>query len=209
MHDYGVAGILLAAGKSTRMGKNKLALPFKELTIGSHSFQSAARSRLQHLFVVTKKADSLNWLIPCQPRVNSVPWSQKTCPDAVKGQSYSIKCGIKAAMDSRSEAVIIMLADQPCVTIALINSLILTFEWEKQLGNDILYVATKHNGVIQPPILFTTRAYPELLKLEGDKGARYLLKHKMFDRGVIMNWDDPMCFFDVDTEVQYRILISR
>lgn len=207
MKNERIVGIFLAAGNSQRMGKDKRALPFKGSTIGTHAFQAAVRANFHRVFVVTREGDSLSWLMPSAS--SQVPWTQIECPEASGGQSYSIKCGVKAAMALNASAVVVILSDRPCIATRLINTLVSVYEQERRKGHSFSFVSSRHQGIIQPPVLFTADAYPELLKLEGDKGARFLFKKKEFlNEGIIIDWDDPLCFYGIDQPLQYRQLLS-
>lgn len=205
MYDGPIVGIFLAAGNSNRMDTDKRALSFKGTTIGSYAFQTATLTNLDHLLVVTQKDDPLSWLRPADA---AVPWTQIECPDASEGQSFSIKCGLRAAMNLKAGAVVIFLADQPCVTVDLVNTLVFAFERKKQQGDSFLFIAPRFQETLQPPILFTEQAFSALLKLEGDRGAGPLLKKAFRKKGSVVDWHTPICFYDIDTPLDYRYLLT-
>lgn len=200
-----IFGLLLAAGNSRRMGKDKRSLPFNGTTVGASAFQAAAQARFDYLLVVTREGDPLSWLMPEE---SGVPWEQIECPNSRIGLSASIKCGVHAAMVRKAHAIIILLADQPCVAVPLINALISEYQVKKKQGCPPLFVASRFREIIRPPILFSASAFPALLTLKGDQGARPLFKQPFLAKGHILSWQDPLCFYDLDLPSDYRFLQS-
>jgi molybdenum cofactor cytidylyltransferase len=194
-----IIGIYLAAGESRRMGRDKRYLPYHQLPLGSVALNEALPSYLNHIFVVTGKEDSLDWL-----KCKSFPdkWSRVDCHLASKGQGYSLQCGLKKAIEAKADAVMILLADQPFVTAQVINNLIESYKIEP--GR--LYIAAGVKRFPKPPILFSSRCFPYLLNVKGDQGARNILRGELFTKGKIMEFNEPLLFFDVDTEEDYLIL---
>ncbi|MCT2537793.1 NTP transferase domain-containing protein [Aquibacillus koreensis] len=199
-------GIYLAAGKSTRMGKDKLSLPFKNGVLGNSALEVAKKSKIDHIAAITKEKEKQHWLKEQQIIDRKI--SILACKDADKGQANSIKCGVKFAKALKAKAVVILLADQPLINENLVNQLIDTYHDLMNTGKEVHYVASSFKGVVQPPILFKDTCFPELLQLEGDKGARSLIRMKDDDRGVIIECDDWRCFYDVDTEEDYRWIMG-
>ncbi|WP_160645961.1 nucleotidyltransferase family protein [Chengkuizengella marina] len=197
-----IIGVLLAAGKSKRMGNNKLKLPLGEQTLGNITLKEAIKSSLDHLVVVTNKQDHLQWISPflLSPLLRD-KWTQQTCKSAIKGQAYSIKCGVKKAMQLQAKSIMILLADQPFISKDIINKLI-----ERYLHNENAYfIAASFLNRIRPPILFSHQMFPILMQLEGDIGARYILgNEKWQEKGIIVPFEDPIPFLDVDTREDYE-----
>lgn len=198
MDDSRVIGIYLGAGKSSRMGRNKLELPFGDYCLGSIGFQAALKSRLAWTIAVTRNGDPLNWLAPFSTMRG---WSCLQCNDADLGQSASLKAGLKAAISIGAEAVMILLADMPFVSAGLINHFIDEFK-EAQ---DRIYVAAS----MQPPVLFAKSAFPVLLQLEGDQGARTLLQGVWKGRGKLIQFPGNEYMLDIDTVEDYQAFEGR
>jgi molybdenum cofactor cytidylyltransferase len=201
-----VCAIYLAAGQSRRMGENKLALPLRKTTVGSMAFYAALRSKLEHIIVVTKDDDCLNWM---DPSFFQIPfkekWSLARCQDAELGQAHSLKCGMQAAQKRNPNGIMVLLADQPFLNINTINELIILgeqFQMKKAL-NEISYVAASFHGIPRPPILFLEQSFPFLLELKGDEGARQLFKKSLLN-GRLVEGRDECIFFDLDTKEDYE-----
>ncbi|WJH32670.1 NTP transferase domain-containing protein [Paenibacillus sp. CC-CFT747] len=120
-----VFGVFLAAGRSRRMGRPKLELPFREGTLGSTALAAACGSALDGIFVITGDTAAPAWLPqdwaagPDRSRVHMVP-----CKDAEHGQAFSLRCGVEAALRHGAEAVVVLLGDQPLLTSSAINRLL-------------------------------------------------------------------------------------
>lgn len=198
MKKQGITGIYLAAGKSKRFRRNKLLPAIGNVPLGSLALSTALQSELDNTIVVTDKTD---W-VPAE-LFQSNRWSHVICKESVKGQSYSLKCGLHAAQQLHAEAVMIILADQPFISAQMINQLIRTYKAQTTAS----FVAATHYGVTCPPILFSSSMYADLLQLQGDKGARYLIQQKSAE-GSFVEFPDLWPFFDVDTQDDYRAILK-
>jgi len=188
------AGIYLAAGNSTRMGTDKRALPFAGASLGSVALQAALFSFLATVFLIVQPNDSLDWVAP--PLLQHEKITIIRCPSAA--QSFSLQCGVREAIHQQVEAAIVLLADQPFVQKETINELIVSYD---RTRTD--YVAFAKNGVALPPILFSAAVFPSLLHIQGDEGARQLIRKKHWN-GTLLHADDNRLFFDIDTIEEYK-----
>ncbi|MEH7302266.1 nucleotidyltransferase family protein [Neobacillus drentensis] len=194
-----LVGIYLAAGRSSRMGCSKLNLPLGNRFVGSMAFQAALDSKLEAVIAVTRKEDSLHWLAPFSEVLG---WRLIDCDQADRGLSASLKAGVSAASQLGASGVVVLLADQPNVTYWMINRLI-----EEFLGApDYSYIAYTHNGVSKPPILITKRIFSLIEDLEGDQGAREIIRGRESETGKQILLESNECFFDVDTMEDYQFV---
>ncbi|MBS4210268.1 NTP transferase domain-containing protein [Bacillus sp. FJAT-50079] len=196
-----VAGIYLAAGSSRRMGKYKLSLPTQNGSLGSLALKTALKTSLDQIFIITRKKRVDEWLPP--ELFSHKKCVVVDCPTAHLGQSESLKCGIKQVEAIEAEAAMIMLADQPLITAAMLEELLTIMRKKKTT-----FVAASFNEVIMPPVLFSASMYPQLLHLQGDKGARALLKGEFLTNGQILPFTEKELFFDIDTDEEYETLLS-
>ena len=193
-----IVGIYLAAGSSSRMGSDKLALPVGTMTIGSLGLESALKSPLDEIYVITKDTDDANWL-PAQmksdPRCTIIQ-----CSTAHEGQSESLRCGIQQAQANHADAALIMLADQPFITVQMIKEMIMCMKNNPTCR----FVATAFEQSITPPVLFSSVIYNDLLTQRGDKGAKAILHGDFLRKGKLLPCIDKRLVFDVDTKDDYQ-----
>lgn len=160
-----VAGIILAAGKSSRMGQTKQLLPFQGRTILECVVANALASALHRVIVVLgHEAGALQPLLP-QTAVTTV---LNACYET--GQSSSLKAGLEALAEE-SEAVLFLLGDQPLVTPATINLILAAFE-----ASPSPIVMPVFEGKRGNPVLFSRETFPRIQNLSGDSGARALFQ---------------------------------
>lgn len=197
-----VVGIYLAAGKSQRMGTNKLELPVGKMSLGSLALETALKSSLDKVIVITREDDDGSW-IPTEMRENSKVTIVR-CSTADDGQSESLRFGIREAQADGADAVMVLLADQPFITVLMINEIIACMKKTPSCN----YVAASHNELPMPPVLFAAKMFPELLNLSGDKGARALLRGESLHAGKRLPCADQRLYFDVDTREDYEKLLS-
>ncbi len=123
-------------------------------------------------------------------------------PDAAAGQSTSVRAGL-AALSSEVESAVFILGDQPGVDPKVIDTLI--DAWRESRAP---VVAPRYEDRIGNPVLFDRRVFPELALLEGDTGARLVIRAYQ-DSGelrlVPVNGAAPP---DVDTEADYAALTA-
>lgn len=195
-----IMGIYLAAGSSSRMGIDKRALPLKNTTLGSMALTTALHSHLEHVIVVTELKDSLNWLDPTLwSNAMKKRWTHMPCAKSWKGQAHSIGCGLQIMESMEVGGAMILLADQPFISVQMINNLV--FQYRYLLQDKQRFVAASFKGIMRPPILFSYKLFPALMALQGDSGAR-----KLLDRyaGIKVEYDDEKNFFDIDTNQDYE-----
>ncbi|MBD8068005.1 NTP transferase domain-containing protein [Bacillus sp. PS06] len=204
-----IVGIYLAAGKSSRMGSNKLTLPFNFDSLGSFALYTILTSSINTTIIVKKREDNLSWLNPIFYQDYLVAkWTYVSSPNAEYGQSYSLKAGLAEASKLKPHAYMIFLADQPFVSPLLIQSLL--DEYTALINSPHLhfdYIAASIEGVIKPPIIFLNHTLPILQTMTGDKGARQLInKGKL--KGKVIQFKDERMFHDIDTKEDYEIAIT-
>lgn len=197
-----IVGIYLAAGSSSRMGEPKLALePEPGRPLGGYALRAALASRLDAVFVVVRE-EKLYELLTCglkgcdteeRHRPNG-RLQQILCPEAAEGMSRSLRCGAAAADAYGAEALVVLLADQPFVRPADIDALIGSFEKEPSFD----FVAMSDEDQPKPPLLLARSMFEAVAGLEGDTGARALLRGGRF-RGIRLPAADSGCFLDADT----------
>ncbi len=183
-----IGAVVLAAGLSSRMGANKLLLPFRGKPLIRLAVEAAAASRATTVVVVTgNNAEKV------KAAVNDLPVQFVKNKDYARGLSGSLKCGLRA-LPSTCEGVVILLGDMPLVTSGLLDKLIATFDPSQ--GRAIV-VPVRH-GRRGNPVLWARQFFPEMLALDGDTGAKSLMSvHQNQVYELEAGDDGPL--FDVDT----------
>lgn len=201
-----IVGIYMAAGQSTRMGSDKLQLPLGSMRLGNFALAAALSSKLDYVLVIRNGAAG-DWIDDAFYREPfRRKWSSITCPEACLGQAHSVRCGVKAALAMEAAAAMILLADQPFITDTMINELIAFFQTQ-QINSSIGFVALSYEGLARPPVIFAQRMFPELLQLQGDRGASHLIRKE--GAGICLDFPNPDLFMDVDTADDYRALLEK
>src|SRR5699024_6259591 len=126
------------------------------------------------------------------------------CKNTHLGMSESIHCGVRQALRDKMDAIIIFLADQPLITVGMINRMISTIHTSSQRP----FIATSFQDTIYPPVLFTKAMYPALLRIEGDVGAKSLLRGEIMKSGIFHSYNDKKLVFDVDTMDDFQRFLT-
>jgi molybdenum cofactor cytidylyltransferase len=187
-----IVGILLAAGRATRFGSDKLLAPLAnapaDVAAGTPVGIAAARHLVaavpDSIAVVRAQEDTLS------KRLRATGLRIVVCADADAGMGASLACGVAAAREA--DGWVIALADMPWIAPATIRAVADALA----AGADI--AAPSFDGERGHPVGFARRHYEALVALRGDTGARELLMgHR--ERIARLDVDDPGVLADVDT----------
>jgi molybdenum cofactor cytidylyltransferase len=162
-----VAGVVLAAGTSSRMGRNKLLLDVGGQSLLRRAVRTAIDAGLDPVLVVvgheSERARSELAELPCESVLNA---------GYQEGIHSSVRTGI-AAVPGRCAAAVVMLADMPLVDAEMVRTLI-----QRYFADRPPLVVSDYEGVDAPPILYDRSLFPELAVLEGEGcGKRVVKRH--------------------------------
>ena len=161
-----VAAVLLAAGRSTRMGAvNKMLAEIGGKSLVRIAAEQAIASRAQPVIVVTGHERER-----VEAALKGLPVRLVHNPNFSEGLGTSLKTGI-ASVPQEADAAIVCLADMPQVDAALINRLIAAFDPER----GALVVLPSIDGRRGNPVVWSRRFFHDLMSIQGDIGARYLI----------------------------------
>ena len=196
-----VAAILLAAGRSTRMGgSNKLTAEIGGRALVRIAAEQALASRASRVIVVTGHERAR-----VEAALQGLPVRLVHNPDYAEGLSTSVKAGL-AALPTEAGAAIVCLGDMPQVTSALIDRVIAAFDPEQ----NALVVLPTFDGKRGNPVLWSRRFFPDLMAIEGDVGARHLIGRygeavvevPVAGKAALVDVDTPEALMGVKAEIE-------
>jgi molybdenum cofactor cytidylyltransferase len=184
-----IAGLILAAGRSTRMGgPNKLLEEINGKALVRHVAEHVLASRAKPVIVITGHQKER-----VERALDGLPVTFVHNPDFAEGLSTSLKTGI-AAVPVDADGAIVCLGDMPQVSAKLIDRLIAAFDPERGALVVIPTIAGKRGN----PVLWARRFFPDLSGVEGDVGARHLIGGYA-EAVAEVPLDDAGALTDVDT----------
>jgi molybdenum cofactor cytidylyltransferase len=190
------AGIILAAGKSTRYGAPKQLLDWKGKPFVQHIAETALQAGLWPVLVVTGSHAA-----DVESALNGLPVHIVRNPEYQQGQSTSIVKGV-LALPKHTGSAIFLLADQPQIPVEVIRTLVESH-------------ADKFHSIIAPlvleerranPVLFDQVTFSDLLQLKGDIGGRAIFSNYKVE---YIPWHDDRLLFDVDKPEDYQRLVEN
>ena len=190
-----IAGVILAAGGSTRFGTTKQLLDWRGKPLVTHTVETALAGGLSPVIIVTG-ADQENVTLA----VKGLPVKCVHNPDWEQGQSSSVRTGIES-LPPQVGGAIFLLADQPYTPPELILQLV-----KEHTLNRISIIYPEVNGKRANPVLFDRETFLDLAKLTGDIGGRALFDS--YKRRSV-NWENDLILRDIDTPEDYEKLSSK
>lgn len=187
-----ISAIVMASGFSKRMGKNKLLMKYKNKFLIEYTLEKICKVNFKEKVIVTQYeqikeiGENLNFKIV----VNK---------SSSKGQSESIKLGIKNCCDS--EGYMFFVGDQPLLNKGDIEKLIKVFSEDKSY-----IVIPKYKESCGNPVIYPKKYKEDILKLEGDKGGKSIIKssNKIKYVNVCEN-----TLFDIDNIDDFNNLLKK
>jgi molybdenum cofactor cytidylyltransferase len=200
--------IILAAGNSSRLGQPKQLLKYRNKTLIRHVTEEALASGAGPVMVVTGAdqtavAAEIEGLV--SPGSSDAVLSLRVVINETwqEGMASSIRKGLSEMLDHHSfiSAVVLAVCDQPFVSAPLFRELVA----RKEEGGKRI-IACAYAGILGTPVLFGRKYFPFLFQLQGQEGAKKLLKQYpedldsvIFDLGEI----------DIDTYADYEQIVRR
>ncbi|MDW3207651.1 MAG: molybdopterin-binding/glycosyltransferase family 2 protein [Alphaproteobacteria bacterium] len=184
-----IAGILLAAGQSRRMGPvNKLLETLDGKSLVRHAAETMLAAGVDSATAVTgHESDRV------RKALDGLDMAYTLNPDYARGLSETVKRGV-ASVPDEADGALICLGDMPRVQASTIRKLIAAFDPVE--GRSICVPV--HNGKRGNPVLLSRRFFAEIMELSGDSGAKALIS-AYEDQVAEVAVDDPFIFLDLDT----------
>jgi len=184
-----IAGLILAAGESSRMGTPKATLLYRGRTFLELIVQTLRAGGLERIAVVLgHQAEEI------QRKVKVEPARVVINPDYRSGQTSSLQAGLRSLLADDLEAVVLGLVDHPAIIAETVSRIVATF----RQGGAPVVIPTYH-GRRGHPVLIGRELFEELLRLNGDAGANTVVRRyrpvtqfvEVEDEGILIDVDDP------------------
>ena len=196
-----IAAVILAAGRSTRMGgPNKLLAEIGGRPLVRIAAEQALASRARPVIVVTgHQRDKV------EAALEGLDVQRVHNPSFAEGLSTSVKAGLAAVPDD-VDGAIVCLGDMPQVSAPLIDKLIAVFDPER----GALVVVPTIDGKRGNPVVWARRFFHELMALDGDIGARHVIARypeavsevPLTDIAALVDVDTPEALVRVRAELE-------
>lgn len=188
-----VAAILLAAGRSERMGAFKPLLPFGDSTVIESCIDYLRQGGVNEIVVVVgHRAGDI------RKHLQGLPIKFAINPDPASEMGVSIACGVKV-LTPGVEAILIALVDHPAISPAVVSTLV--SEWRK--GASLVIPITQNRG--GHPVLVDLNFRHELLNLDSSRGLKGLFENHR-DEVIRVPVKSPYIDRDMDTWDDYSSL---
>ena len=194
--------ILLAAGKSSRMGDaNKLLLPINNDPILKTVLSQISKISIDQKIIVTGfQAEKI------KPLIDKSIFEIIHNPNFEEGMTSSIQAGI-SALSKNSIGVMIIPADLPNLDSKILTKLVDVF-LENYLKNAKTIVASTENGVQKNPVIFSSYYYSEILAHKNKNGCKEIIEsHLKNVTSVEISSKD--FFQDIDTPADYKKIVDE
>ena len=165
-----VVTVLLAAGKASRMGEggpHKLLAEFDGVPLIRRAVTTAIGSRASPVIVVTgHRKDDIEAALS---GLNAITLYN---PDYAFGMASSLTTGFSAEQARDADGILVMLADMPGISSGDLDALVAAF----QRSNSQSIIRAVSHGKRGNPVIIPKSLYDEVLRLEGDVGARHIIE---------------------------------
>jgi molybdenum cofactor cytidylyltransferase len=160
-----IAALVLAAGRSTRMGSNKLLAEWHGKPLLRSTVEAVLKSGARPVIVITGHESAKT-----EAALSGLDVRFVHNPDYAQGLSTSLKCAIRAVPAS-ADGALVLLGDMPEIAPALLDRMIAAFSPQDNRA----IVAAIHGPVRGNPVLWSKAFFPEIDALTGDAGAKQVM----------------------------------
>lgn len=195
-----IAGLLLAAGTSSRMGRAKQLLDWKGVPLVRHVALQALNAQLVRLTVVVGFEAAA-----VEQALAGLDVELVRNDAFAEGQATSLRAGLAALADA--DAVAVLLCDQPLVTPTLIDRIVERWEHGQRSETPPVALVPRFGEQRGNPVVLSHTLFTELQSLTGDEGARRVLQ-RYRSRVDWFALDDPAIVADMDTVEEYQKMLD-
>jgi molybdenum cofactor cytidylyltransferase len=187
-----IAGLILAAGESRRMGRDKALLTFHGKSFLEAIIQNLNAAGIEKITVVLGHHAEV-----IQAKVDLAAAQVVVNHEYQRGQTSSLQVGLEAVATDQPDAIILCLVDHPAVSAEVIARLMEHFE-----STHAPVIIPTHKGEHGHPVLFSKALFPELLALlPGEPANTVIRKYRpetqfieVADRGILIDVDEPRTY---------------
>ncbi|MFC1997071.1 NTP transferase domain-containing protein [Chloroflexota bacterium] len=188
-----IGAVLLAAGRSQRMGRPKMLLPWGETTVIGQVVSVLLAAGVDDVLVVTGGAQK-----HVEDALDGMPVRTVFNPDFANGEMMlTLQVGL-AALRSDVDAALVVLGDQPQIELAVVQSVIAAFE-----QYELALVVPSYQRRRGHPWLIPRIIWKDLLELKTPTTMRQFLNEHALDIHYV-NVDNPSILQDLDTPDEYQ-----
>lgn len=184
-----ITAVLLAAGLSSRMGENKLFLPYQGKFLVEYTMSLLATLPFFQRVIILNE-DNANKIAPSDDFIVAI----NSHPE--RGQSGSVRLGAQLA---QGDAVLFCTGDQPFLDEKSIKTIL------HHAAPDRIVIPT-HQGRRGHPVCFGHRFIPELLALSGEEGGKPILRAHP-ECCAFVEIENARALIDIDTKQEYEALL--
>lgn len=192
-----IAAVVLAAGESSRMGRDKALLPFRGATFLEHIVSTLRQAQMEKIVVVLgHHADEI------QAAVKLGNAEVMMNPRYREGQTTSLQAGL-LTLNEVVEGILLCLVDHPLISVSVVRKLIEAFQKQKPPA-----VIPTYKGERGHPVIFSQTLFSEFKALGPDEGANLVARRHRAET-VFVEVDDANVLRDIDTSADYEKLIAE
>ena len=187
-----ITGLILAAGESRRMGRDKALLNFRGKTFLQTLIDNLGAAGIANVTVVLGHNAGI-----IQRAVNLTAVQVVVNREYERGQTSSLQAGLAAMAANPPEAVMLCLVDHPAIPAEVIAKLKQHFE-----STHPPVLIPTHKGERGHPVIISEKLFAELLALPPGEPANVLIRKyhdatqfvDVADRGILIDVDEPRTY---------------
>ena len=189
-------GIILAAGRSSRMGRDKALLPYGKSTFVETLIETLLTHSDPVVVVLGHHAEQIQERILSDPRVRFV-----VNEDYDRGMLSSLQTGLAAV--GGDTGVVFTLVDHPSLRSDTLAQIVDSFEQHRPVA-----VIPRYEGERGHPVAISAELAAELAGLPPDASPKQVMRSH-YPQALFLDLDDPAITQDIDIPAKYRALVTE
>lgn len=194
-----LCGLILSAGQSSRMGRPKALLPWRQGSFLSSAIQTLSPFSDLVIVVAGSNAEDL------RPTVDSLGAFLVVNPEPERGQFSSLQVGLQDILNRGRDSAILTLVDRPAPELATVSYL--RDQFLRRINEGAWALVPSFQGKHGHPILLTRELIGAFLDAPASANARDV-QHQHQDRIVYAEVSDPLVTVNIDTPEDYQKLVA-